>query len=82
MFDLRFCEIPEELFLQTIIMNSSYRELVQPDNLCYSLWEEKNGSIPAILDADDYEQIKDSGAYFCRKTDSIVSKGLIELLDA
>ncbi len=81
LFDLRFCEIPEELFLQTVIMNSTYRDSVQADNLCYSLWKEKNGCIPAILDADDYEDIKNSRAYFCRKIDSVISKELIESLD-
>ncbi len=81
LFDLRFCEIPEELFLQTVIMNSAYRHSVQADNLCYSLWEEKNGSIPAVLDEDDYDRIKNSGAFFCRKIDSVISKRLIDLLD-
>lgn len=78
---LRSCEIPEEVFFQTVFMNSIFRDKVVSDNLRYTSWVFKNGSIPAVLDVDDYERIKDSNSFFCRKMDSELSRELILKLE-
>ena len=57
----------EEIFFQTIIMNSPFRDNVVNDNLRYIIWEYKHGSIPAILDIQDNEKIKKSHQLFARK---------------
>lgn len=77
---LRSCEIPEEVFFQTVFMNSVLRDRVVCDNLRFTSWVFKNGSIPAVLDMDDYERMKASNSFFCRKVDSVLSKELIQKL--
>lgn len=79
---LRCCEIPEEVFFQTVFMNSVYRDRVVCDNLRYTSWVFKNGSIPAVLDMDDYERMKSSNSFFCRKVDSVISKELVRKLES
>lgn len=79
---LRSCEIPEEVFFQTVFMNSVFRDRVVCDNLRYTSWVFKNGSIPAVLDMDDYERIKGSDSFFCRKVDSEISKELVRKLES
>lgn len=78
---LRSCEIPEEVFFQTVFMNSVFRDRVVCDNLRFTSWVFKNGSIPAVLDMDDYERMKASNSFFCRKVDSVLSKALIQKLE-
>ena len=80
-YGLKYSEIPEEVFFQSIIMHSKYRDLVVCDNLRYTLWQEKNGSSPGILDDSDYEFICNSNAVFARKIDSDYSNKLINLID-
>ena len=79
---LRNCEIPEEVFFQTIFMNSVFRDKVVCDNLRFTSWVFKNGSIPAVLDMDDYERMKGSNSFFCRKMDSELSKELLRKLES
>lgn len=78
---LMFREIPEEVFFQTIIMGSKFKDNVVADNLRYTLWFEKNGAIPGVLDESDYEGIVNGNAVFARKIDSSISGKLIELID-
>lgn len=70
----------EEVFFQTVIMNSPFREKVRAEvTLRYVDWH----SIPSpkFLDASDFDKIKESGSLFCRKLDSSLSKDLIPLLE-
>jgi len=79
---LRFSEVPEEVFFQTILMHSNFRDDVVKDNLRFTLWQVKNGSFPGILDESDYESIRNSNAVFARKIDSAFSLKLIERIDS
>lgn len=72
--DLEHTRIPEEFILQTIAMNSKFRENVIFDHKRYMLWEFKNGSSPGILDETDYELIINSNNLFARKIDSKISR--------
>jgi hypothetical protein len=80
MKSLKHTLIPEEFFFQTILMNSPYKNRIVNDNLRYTDWTERNGSIPAYLDISDYLKIENSGAFFARKVDESISKELIELV--
>lgn len=64
---LKTCLIPEEFFIQTILMNSPLKDTIVNDNLRYVNWEYRDGISPCILDERDYESVLDSKALFMRK---------------
>jgi len=74
-FKYSFCA--EEIFFQTILMNSPLKESVVPDNLRFIVWEVRNGNFPANLDESDYDNIKKSNALFARKFEYPVSQKLL-----
>ncbi|MNS21783.1 Core-2/I-Branching enzyme [compost metagenome] len=74
-FRTTFCA--DELFFQTIILNSAFRDQVKPI-LRYIDWANSpDGKSPKVLDQEDYEAIKTSGALLCRKVDPVKSLALI-----
>lgn len=80
MFENSFCA--EEIFFQTIVMNSPFKDKVINNHLRYINWEYKNGSMPAILDNDDFDGIIKTDAIFARKFDSPVSDHLFEKINS
>lgn len=79
----RLCDTfaPDEMYVQTLIMNSPLRHTVVNDNLRYVLWQTRHGQCPAVLDESDYERIVESKAFFARKIDSGYSAALIGMLN-
>jgi hypothetical protein len=73
---------PDEMFFQTLVMNSRFRDRVLPQNFRYIQWPEQGGRNPEILDEHDFERIAASKAHFCRKIDSRASAGLLPRLEA
>ncbi len=69
-----FCS--EEIYFQTVIMNSVHADKVTNTNLRYVNWNLKHNSIPAVLDIDDLENIKSGNFLFARKFDSPYSNEL------
>lgn len=58
---------PDEVYFQTVIMNSPHASGVVNDDLRYVDWTPRNGSYPAVLDASDLVPIEASGKLFARK---------------
>ncbi|MCR5774869.1 MAG: beta-1,6-N-acetylglucosaminyltransferase [Lachnospiraceae bacterium] len=81
--DLRTTYIPEEFFFQTIFFNSpEWRERVVRNNRRYVVWDKRDGlKAPAVLDERDIEAIRGTDAWFARKMDSVLSAGLLDMLD-
>lgn len=79
-FEHTFCS--EEIFFQTVLMNSPFKDNIINDDLRYIEWEERNGSRPANLDDTDYDKIMKSNKLFARKFDSPASKNILEKLYA
>lgn len=80
---LRFCrsvQSPDELFFQTLVMHSRFAGRVLPDNFRYIQWPQGGARHPKVLDEDDFERIRASGAHFCRKLDSRASAALLPRL--
>ena len=69
-----FCS--EEIYIQTVIMNSDFAEKAVNDSLRYIDWTNRNGNFPANLDLCDLEKIKISHKIFARKFDFPVSSEL------
>jgi hypothetical protein len=71
---------PDEMFFQTLVMNSPFRERVLGSNFRYVQWPENGARNPKVLDEGDFEGIAASQAHFCRKLDSRASAGLLPRL--
>ena len=68
----------EEIYFQTILMNSLFANKIINDNLRYIDWNVC--SPPKFLNEEDYERIISSRTLFCRKIDSYISSKLLNML--
>lgn len=71
--------IPDELFFQTVVLNSPLRDTVVNDNLRYIDWAREPA--PAILRRDDLDSIVASNKLFARKFDTTVDGEILDALD-
>lgn len=80
---------PDEMFFQTIIMNSKYSKTVKP-TLTYSDWELEKPPYPAVINEKHFEILKKGvrdtkygvqNIFFARKFDSNVSKTVLDKID-
>ncbi|MCS0633490.1 beta-1,6-N-acetylglucosaminyltransferase [Telluria mixta] len=78
----RRCACPDEMFFQTLVMNSPFAPRVLGQNFRYVQWPEHGARNPKILDEGDFERIAASRAHFCRKIDSEASAALLPRLHA
>lgn len=74
------CFATEEIFIPTILKNSSSNLNIVNDNLRYTDWK-KGPTYPSVLDEFDFDDIVHSGSFFCRKIDPYQSKKLLQMLD-
>lgn len=66
----------DEHFIQTLLMNSSFKEKVVGENIVYIDWSEGNPN-PKILTMDDYSKLKNSTKLFARKFDIDIDSDII-----
>lgn len=71
---------PDELFFQTILLNSPLAETIVADHRQYVRW--RGGSSPALLTSADLDDALASGCLFARKFDSEVDPEVLDRLDA
>ena len=77
----RFTHIAEEVFLQTMLVNTFPSERLVNNPLRYTVWEGlANG--PRVLAEADFENVIQSGAFFARKVDPVDSATLMNRIDA
>jgi hypothetical protein len=79
---VRFFEhvyIPDEVFFQTLIMNSPLRDTVENENLRYLDWS--RDPAPAVLGVADLDAMLGSGKLFARKFDVTVDGRVLDLVD-
>lgn len=70
----------DELFFQTLVMNSDFRERVLGRNLRFIQWPDAGSRSPQVLGEGDFDAIAASGDHFCRKLDSKLSAALLPRL--
>lgn len=75
----KFTECCDEVFLQTIAYNSSFKENLTFRGTRFIDWS-KHGSSPEILTIEHYDDICSSKLLFARKFSNVISKELIEKL--
>jgi hypothetical protein len=72
-------DIPDEIFFQTVVMNSELADSVVNDNLRYIDWS--RGPKPAVLEAHDFERLRGSPKLFARKFDVFHDEEVLDLID-
>jgi hypothetical protein len=72
---------PEEIFFQTIVMNSPLKDKVINDDLRYIDWSKPNPPYPAILKTDDFFHFSNSSNLFARKFDIAVDRNVLDMID-
>jgi hypothetical protein len=78
----RYVDVPDEIFFQTIILNSPLRETVVDDDLRYVHWQDWNDARPAILGTEDFDAVMSSGKLFARKFDTAHDGQILDMIDA
>jgi hypothetical protein len=73
--------VPDEMFFQSILANSSYCEKIESDDLRYADWQNPNPLSPKILETSDFENLKLSPKLFARKFDTNRSRDLLIKID-
>lgn len=74
-----FCA--DEMWLQTILCNSRYKDRINKNIHRYIAWTKKHNSYPAILDEEDFDNIKNGNYWWARKIEKPVSDQLINQLN-
>jgi hypothetical protein len=75
----RYSNVPDEMFFQTILMNSPLKSGVVDDNKRYINW--KNKSSPEIFREENFKDIVQSDKLFARKFDINIDKNILDLID-
>jgi hypothetical protein len=74
-------DVPDEIFFQTLLLNSPLAGTLVNDDLRYIDWKDPEAGSPGILTTGDFEQIVGSGKLFARKFDETVDHEILDLLD-
>lgn len=72
----KFAGLSDEVFFQTIILNSPFKEQVINDDLRYVVWPG-----PAILAKNDLENLLNASELFGRKFDATIDAEVLDLID-
>lgn len=79
-FNYTYCS--DELFYQTIILNSPFKDKVINEHLRYIDWGNNvNAYNPRILDKNDFDKIRESGKLFARKFDMTIDRDILDMID-
>jgi hypothetical protein len=77
---LKYTFCSEEIYFQTVLLNSSLSSNIVNDNLRYIDWSPHRSGNPAFLDDSDYEKVRASNKIFARKFHETTSERLRKLL--
>jgi hypothetical protein len=77
---MRFAQLPEELWSQSVLMNSPFRDTVISDSKRLILWPEAGAPNPLILTMRHWDQLTSPAYFFARKFDPEVDEQVIVAL--
>ena len=77
----RHTKIPDELFFQTLLLNSPFAPTIRNENLWYIDWS-SGSAHPGIIRTEHLPALRASGKLFARKFDPAVDAEVLDLLDA
>jgi hypothetical protein len=72
--------ISDELYFQTILLNSSHRSTIVNDNHRYIDWSRPDES-PAVMRLDDLDRMLKSNKLFARKFDETIESEILDTID-
>lgn len=81
---MKLCNFTDEMFFQTILLNSPFKNNCVNDNLRYIKWNENFSEkirSPKVLRTEDRIAIQQSEAFFARKFDMDIDKEILDKLD-
>ncbi|BDI14878.1 glycosyl transferase [Nostoc cf. commune SO-36] len=78
-FNYTFCA--DELFFQTVILNSPFKDKVVNDHMRYLDWADVNAYHPRMLEKQDFEKIRQSEKLFARKFDASKNSDILDMID-
>lgn len=74
--------IPDEMFMQTLLANSKYKNKLVNDDKRYIVWDWNiNGTHPLTITEKDYQKLSTSEDHFARKFDLKNHPEIFDLLD-
>lgn len=71
--------IPDEIFFQTILMNSDHKEHIVQGNLRYIIWNEDPH--PEMLQKKHYKELMSTDKLFARKFDMTIDADVLDMID-
>jgi Core-2/I-Branching enzyme len=77
----RHVDIPDEMFFQTIILNSRFGAMAVNDDLRHINWSVPDLGRPSLLRRGDFGSLADSRKLFARKFDARIDAEVLELID-
>ena len=80
----RYVHIPDEIFFQTILLNSPLKERLVNDDLRFAYWPAASSASPAVLVRDDFQLLLTvrPSAVFARKFDTTQDTSILDAIDA
>jgi len=72
--------VSDELFFQTLLLNSHLKDKIIDDNLRYIDWSDGERR-PAILGQEDFRALRSSSKLFARKFDTTVDSHILDIID-
>ena len=77
----KYVDCPDEIFFQTLILNSRFKERVSTGNLHYIDWDNPNPSSPRVFVKTDFERLASSSKLLARKFDLTRDADIFDLID-
>lgn len=77
----RHVDVPDELFFQTIVLNSPFASRAVNDNLRFIRWDDPESGSPAVLGLQHLEELAASRALFARKFDVTSDATILDAID-
>jgi len=77
---MRYSFCSEEIYFQSVLINSDLKQTIQNNNLRYIDWQSNRGGTPSYLDSTDVDKIISRDYLFARKFDDKSSEQLKDLL--
>jgi hypothetical protein len=73
--------VPDEIFFQSVVLNSPFRNAVTNKTLTFLDWENPNPNVPATLLKNDFNRLNNTPHLFARKFDQSRDSDILDLID-